>query len=113
MRIAIPMSADHLEQHFGHCERFALLDIDVEGKELRGSTEIEAPEHQLGLLPRWLKKHGVTLIIAGGMGSHARSLCEELSIQVVAGAPEDSPRELARRYLEGTLATSDHACSHS
>jgi|SRR5579863_2305630 len=114
MRIAIPISGGRLEQHFGHCERFVFLDIDVGRKEIRSGTEIEieAPEHQPGLLPRWLKERGVTLIIAGGMGTHARSLCEELSIEVVAGAPEEPPRELAQRYLEGTLATSDHACSH-
>jgi len=28
MRIAIPVSEGQLAQHFGHCEMFALLDVD-------------------------------------------------------------------------------------
>jgi ATP-binding protein involved in chromosome partitioning len=112
VRIAIPMSGDLLEQHFGYCEKFVLLDVDAGTKKICSTTEVEAPEHQPGLLPRWLKERDVTLIIAGGMGSHARSLCEQLSIQVVAGASADPPMLLAQHYLDGTLATSDHACSH-
>ena len=72
--------------------------------------EIKAPKHQPGLLPPWLKEHDVTLVIVGGIGARARSLCEELSIQVIAGAPSDAANVLAESYLDGTLTTTDHVC---
>jgi ATP-binding protein involved in chromosome partitioning len=116
MRVAIPMSGDCLEQHFGHCEKFVMIDVVTGTKEVTATTEIPAPEHQPGLLPPWLKEHGVTLVIAGGMGSHARSLLQEASIEVITGAPQENATTLVRRYLDGTLATTertcDHVCSH-
>jgi len=112
MRIAVPVSGDCLEQHFGHCEKFLLIDIASETKEVTGSTEITAPEHQPGLLPRWLKEHNVTLVIAGGMGAHARSLLQEASIEAVTGAPPENAMVLVQRYLDGTLTLEDCLCDH-
>ena len=75
-------------------------------------TEITAPEHQPGLLPPWLKEHGVTLVIAGGMGARARSLLPEASIEVITGAPSENADTLVRRYLDGTLTSIEHTCDH-
>jgi predicted Fe-Mo cluster-binding NifX family protein len=77
------------------------------------TMEIPAPEHQHGLLPPWLKERGVTLVIAGGMGIHARSLLRDVSIEVLTGAPEEAPELLVRRYLEGTLETAERLCDHT
>jgi predicted Fe-Mo cluster-binding NifX family protein len=112
MRIAIPMADGVLAQHFGHCEKFALIDVDPAGKEITQSTEIAAPEHQPGLLPPWLKERGVVLVIAGGMGSHAYSLFQGASIEVLTGAPAESPTALVRKYLDGKLVTGANACDH-
>jgi predicted Fe-Mo cluster-binding NifX family protein len=106
------MSGDYLEQHFGHCEKFVMIDVAPETEEVTATTEIPAPEHQPGLLPLWLKEHGVTLVIAGGMGAHARSLLQEASIEVITGAPSENVTVLVRRYLDGTLATEDRVCDH-
>jgi predicted Fe-Mo cluster-binding NifX family protein len=112
MRIAIPMADGRLAQHFGHCEKFALVDVDLATKEISASTEVEAPEHQPGLLPPWLKERGVNLIIAGGMGSRAHSLFQGASIEVLTGAPAESAATLVRQYLEGKLVTGENACDH-
>ncbi len=112
MRIAIPINGDCLDQHFGHCRRFALIDIIPERRQIVSTTEIQAPEHGPGLLPPWLKEHDVTHVIAGGIGARARSLCNELSIEVIAGVPSEETGILALRYLEGTLETSAHVCEH-
>jgi predicted Fe-Mo cluster-binding NifX family protein len=112
MRIAVPVSNGRLAQHFGHCEKFALVDVDPATKAITASTEVEAPEHQPGLLPPWLKERGVNLIIAGGMGSRAHSLFQEASIEVVTGAPSDSAAAIIRQYLDGNLVTGDNACDH-
>jgi len=112
MRIAIPMADGRLAQHFGHCEKFALVDVNLAAKEITGSTEVAAPEHQPGLLPPWLKQQGVNLIIAGGMGSRAYTLFEAASIQVLAGAPAESAATLVRQFLDGNLVTGANACDH-
>ena len=116
MRIAIPMSGDCMEQHFGHCEKFVMVDVAPGTKEVTAVAEILAPEHQPGLLPPWLRDHGVTLVIAGGMGARARSLLQEASIEVITGAPSVDATTLVRRYLDGALTsierTCDHVCNH-
>ena len=112
MRIAIPISGNCLEQHFGHCEKFAMVDVAPGTKEVSTVTEITAPEHQPGLLPPWLKEHGVTLVIAGGMGTRARSLLQEASIEVITGAPSENVDTLVRRYLDGALTSIEHTCDH-
>jgi predicted Fe-Mo cluster-binding NifX family protein len=112
MLIAIPLTGGMLAQHFGHCERFAMIEVDSAGTQIIRSAEIEAPEHQPGLLPAWLKQHGVTHVIAGGLGSRANSLLRDESIEVITGAPAENPATLVRKYLEGTLVTIGNSCEH-
>jgi len=112
MRIAIPIAGGRLAQHFGHCEKFAFMDVDPVTKQTTASTEVAAPEHQPGLLPPWLKERGVNLIIAGGMGARAHSLFQTASIEVVTGAPAEAPGTLVRHYLDGRLISRENACNH-
>ena len=112
MRIAIPITGGTLEQHFGHCEKFALVDVDPATRQVTASSEVDAPEHQHGVFPAWLKERNVTLVIAGGIGTHARSLCNQLSIEVLTGAPPGAAASLVQQYLQGSLVSSDHVCEH-
>ena len=70
-----------------------------------------------GLLPEWLSERGVNLIIAGGMGARALDLFAQKGIEVIAGAPVDTPERLVAAYFQGTMGTtanacSDHGCDH-
>jgi wyosine [tRNA(Phe)-imidazoG37] synthetase (radical SAM superfamily)/predicted Fe-Mo cluster-binding NifX family protein len=112
MRIAIPLADGKLAPHFGHCERFALIDVDPPSKTILKREDIEAPPHQPGLLPPWLAERGVQLIIAGGMGQRARGLFGGHDIQVVVGAPSETPERLAADYLAGTLQLGANICDH-
>lgn len=112
MRIAIPASGDRLNSHFGHCEKFAMVDVDPKTKEVTSTTEAIAPEHQPGLLPIWLKERGVTVVIAGGVGARALSLLHEAAIEVITGAPEENVTALVRSYLNGSLVSVEHLCEH-
>jgi predicted Fe-Mo cluster-binding NifX family protein len=113
MRIAIPLAGGQLAPHFGHCEKFALLDVDRDKREITASVEEEAPEHQPGLLPSWLKERGVELVIVGGIGARAQSHFASASIQLLAGAPTSTAAALVQQYLAGTLASNPEACNHS
>lgn len=42
--------------HFGHCEKFVVMDADPQANRVVRQEEVDAPEHEPGLLPRWLKE---------------------------------------------------------
>ena len=114
MRIAIPVVGGRLAMHFGHCEEFAILQVDTEKKAVSRKELIEAPEHQPGLLPRWLAERGVDIVIAGGMGrrAQAQALFAAENIRLAVGAPAGEPEALALAYVNGTLETGSNVCDH-
>ena len=112
MRIAIPLARGKLALHFGHCEEFALLDISEEDKQIISARNLESPGHQPGFLPSWLAGHEVDTIIAGGMGQRAKQLFQENNIKVIVGTSADTPENIVRAYLDGTLVTGDNLCDH-
>jgi predicted Fe-Mo cluster-binding NifX family protein len=112
MRIAIPVAAGKLALHFGHCDAFALVDVDPEKKEIIGTETADAPPHQPGLLPVWLAERGVKLVIAGGMGARAQELFAGRGIRVMVGAPSDSPEALVGQWLKGELVAGANVCDH-
>ena len=112
MRYAIPVSSGTVSPHFGHCEHFALIDVDEGGKEIIRKELVPSPGHQPGLLPEWLAEQGVALVIAGGMGSRAQGLFQQNRIGVIIGTIESDPEKAVLSYLNGTLATGDNICDH-
>ncbi len=109
-RIAVPVVEGRLSMHFGHSEKFALVDVDS-GK-IISSEFVDSPPHQPGLLPAWLGERGADLIIAGGMGSRAKNLFEQNGIEVVVGAPCEAPERVVEQFLAGELELGDNTCDH-
>ncbi|MBP7831259.1 MAG: P-loop NTPase [Kiritimatiellae bacterium] len=112
MEIAIPVAEGKLCMHFGHCEQFALVDVDEKTKKVAGTQMLTPPPHEPGVLPRWLHEQGANIIIAGGMGQRAQSLFADNGIRVVVGAPTGAPSDLVASYLAGTLQSGANACDH-
>jgi predicted Fe-Mo cluster-binding NifX family protein len=112
MKIAIPLAEGKLTMHFGHCASFALIEVDAQTKKIIKREDVAAPPHQPGLLPPWLAERGATVIIAGGMGQRAQQLFAEQGIQVVVGAPSDTPEVIVNNFLAGTLQAGDNVCDH-
>ena len=112
MKIAIPIVEERLSTHFGHCEAFAILEADQQGKAIVSKSMHTAPPHEPGLLPRWLHELGADVIIAGGMGQRAQQLFAQNGITVVVGAQAETPEQLASRYLSGTLQAGENLCDH-
>jgi len=107
-KIALPTEGNMVSGHFGHCEKFILIDV-AEGK-IINKDEIPAPEHQPGFLPGFLAQKGVNVIIAGGMGVRAKDLFTENNIEVFAGV-NGSIDDVVNNYINGTLKTTDSFCS--
>lgn len=112
MKIAIPLVENELSMHFGHCEKFALVEVDEEKKTIIGEELLDSPPHQPGLLPKWLGEAGANVIIAGGMGSRAQGLFAGQNIDVLVGVTGGTSREIVEAYLNGTLKTGANVCDH-
>ena len=112
MRYAIPVSGGMVSPHFGHCESFALIDVDTQKKEIIKKELVPSPGHEPGLLPAWLADEGVSVVIAGGMGSRAQDIFQQNNITVVIGTTERDPEKAVLSHLNGTLSTGDNICDH-
>jgi predicted Fe-Mo cluster-binding NifX family protein len=112
MKIAIPESNGLLCMHFGHCDMFAIIDVDESSKQIISENLIQPPPHEPGLLPRWLHEMGANLIIAGGMGARAVNLFTQADVKVITGAPAIAPRQIVEAYLTGNLVTGGNTCDH-
>ena len=110
MKFAIPLAEGKLTAHFGHCQEFAL--VDVEDNEIKNKETLVPPPHEPGVLPKWLHDLGTNVIIAGGMGGRALDLFAQNDIKVVVGAPSLTPEELVRQYLNNTLEAGANVCDH-
>jgi len=110
MRIAIPITDGQVSSHFGHCEKFAL--IEVQDKNVKHVQHLTPPAHEPGAFPKWLKEQGADLIITGGMGSRAQDLFAQQGIQVISGVSASEPKALVEHYLEGKLVSGENKCSH-
>ena len=110
MRIALPTANGELTMHFGHCEKFTI--VDIENNEIANKEELVPPPHEPGVLPRWLGEQNVDVIIAGGMGQRAQQLFAANNIKVLVGAAAAPVEELVDAYLKGTLVAGENLCDH-
>ena len=110
--IAIPTADGRLCAHFGHCQQFALIEVDRQAKRILESRAVAPPPHEPGLLPKWLHQQGVGLTIAGGMGGRAQQIFASLGIDLIVGAASDPPEQVVQAYLDGKLESGDNLCDH-
>ncbi len=109
-KLAIPTSNGVLDAHFGHCKQFTLISI-VANKVLETKV-IDAPPHEPNLLPGFLAELDVTDVIAGGMGQKAIHQFNSLGVNVMVGAPEKAPADLAKAFVDGTITYTGNYCNH-
>jgi len=112
MRYALPITDGKVSPHFGHCERFALIDVDEAARTIVNKELVIHPDLQPGVFPAWLAEEGVNIVISGGMGIRAQNLFIENRIEVIVGAVGDDPEEIVLSHLSGTLVTGDNICDH-
>ena len=110
MKFAIPLAEGKLTAHFGHCQEFAM--VEVEDNQIKNKETLIPPPHEPGVLPKWLHDLGANVIIAGGMGARALDLFSQNDIKVIVGASALTPEELVNQYLANTLQTGGNVCDH-
>jgi Mrp family chromosome partitioning ATPase/predicted Fe-Mo cluster-binding NifX family protein len=111
-KIGLPVDGGRVSSHFGHAEKFAIIEVDCSKNSISGSSEVVPPPHDEGVLPEWLRDQGVSLVITGGLGRKAKQLFGDMGIDVLTGAPQDDPAAVVRSHLDGTFKAGDNACGH-
>jgi predicted Fe-Mo cluster-binding NifX family protein len=110
MKFAIPMLNGQITAHFGHCEKFAI--VETNNNHVISEEMVTPPVHQPGVYPKFLADQGVEVIIAGGMGQQAQNLFAQNNIEVFMGVASGNARELVVNYLNNQLITGDNLCTH-
>lgn len=98
-----------LEGHFGHCEKFAIYTIE-NGKAVKKEIAV-APEHALGVFPKFIAEQKVNVVITGGMGQRAIDILKANGTEVILGA-SGKIEDILKTYLEGNLVSNGAACAH-
>ena len=110
MKIAIPVENGRLCSHFGHCEAFAFVDVNLETKEIL-NIETKIPDEGISCQSAgWISEQGTNVVLAGGMGARPMGIFEQNGVKVVSGCPEVSAEELVKQYLDSSLVTGKNAC---
>lgn len=117
MRIAIPTKDGRIDNHFGHCEFFTLIDLNDQKQvnetgTLAGSNECGCKSN----LAEELATAKVDLMLASGIGEGAIRKLKQQHIEVIAGftgTVEDVlEKYLKNQYLPAfTICTDHHECS--
>ena len=107
---AVPTIDGKLCAHFGHCERFAV--IETVNQKILNIEYHTPPVHQPGTYPRFLAGKGVSTIISGGMGMKAQEIFAQNNIEVFMGINSENPEILVEQYLQNQLESGKNLCDH-
>jgi predicted Fe-Mo cluster-binding NifX family protein len=107
-KIAIPMAGGKLSLHFGHCEQFAV--IEIENGEVVKESLVNPPEHVPGSYPNFLAQKGVHEVLVGGIGQKAIEIFNANNIKVHMGAQAKTMAELVDDYNNDRLITGMNNC---
>jgi predicted Fe-Mo cluster-binding NifX family protein len=107
--VAICTDGENVAAHFGRCPTYTIVAI-ADGS-IQRREQIPNPGHEPGFLPGYLAEHGVTCVVAGGMGPRAQMLFGQHGIRTIVGiscSVEDALQTLLRGELESGESTCDH-----
>lgn len=103
LKIAIPMANGEFCEHFGGAKEFIILEGAPEQGQVTTSQRLAAPEHQPGVLPRWLATQQIDVVVVSAIGERALIMLAEAGIETRLAAEGMGPSELAVACLQGKL----------
>ncbi len=110
MKFAVPIINGKLSEHFGQCEKFAIIETNKD--KIISKKYVVPPEHQEGIYPQFLAQFGVDVIISEGMGQKAIDAFNKNNIKVYMGVSSDLPVKLVENYLNNRLTEGMNLCDH-
>jgi len=100
----------NLDDHFGHCEYFTVFTVD-ENKKILAEEVVQSPM-TCGCksnIVDTLSAMGVTMMLAGNIGSGAVNVLNNHGIQVLRGC-SGNVKAIAQQWLNGTVSDSGITC---
>ena len=100
-----------MSMHFGRCPYFMM--VDVEGNDVKKVDPVANPffnGHVPGVVPEFINKQSVNVMIAGGMGPKAVDMFNGFGIEVATGVG-GKVENVLKAYLEGKVSGTV-ACAH-
>lgn len=112
MKIALPTRDGQIDNHFGHCDHFTVLEVNAQ-REIISRTVLESPQGCgcKSNIASTLAELGVQWMLAGNMGQGAVNVLTAQNIQVVRGCSGDV-ETVASEWLKGNVADNLVACDH-
>jgi predicted Fe-Mo cluster-binding NifX family protein len=108
LKIAIPVIDDLMAMHFGHCQKFAI--VETNNDQIVHIDLIDPPVHERGRYPFFLAQKGVNVIISGGMGIKALDLFARNNIDFYLGVSAEKPETLVEKFLQNKLEFGHNLC---
>lgn len=117
-KIAIPSKADQIDEHFGHCEYFSVVELNDQ-LQVTKRYKMTAAENCgcKSSLAQELATKGISVLLAGGIGQGAINKLQSVNIEVVAGFSGSIEAAIERwknkDYQPDISVCRDHdSCSH-
>ena len=99
--------------HFGHCDIYTIVEVE-DGKVLGQSALPPIPHQQGGCMApvQYLAQHGVTALLAGGMGMRPLMGFNQMGIQVFFAGDQPNVGKAVEAFCAGRLApfTVENTC---
>jgi predicted Fe-Mo cluster-binding NifX family protein len=111
MKIAIPTKGTKLDHHFGQCESYTVMTVDDDKNII--NSEVLPAAGDCGCksdIAAILKEKGVTIMLAGNMGTGAADVLGRHGIEVYRGC-SGNVRALAEAFLAGIISDSGTPCA--
>ena len=112
MKIAVPVTVENkIDGHFGHCAFYHVHTLSESGDILETKC-LESPQGCgcKSNIATVLADHGVTVMLAGGIGEGAINVLNNACISVIRGCTGFST-DVAKQYAAGTISDSGSTCS--
>ncbi len=111
MKIAVPTRGEQVDDHFGHCQAYTVFTVN--DNKIEKSETVPSPQGCgcKSNIASVLKQMGVTVMLAGNMGTGALNVLNRQGINVYRGCSGDV-RQLADAYLQGKINDSGVGCHH-
>jgi len=110
-KIAIPVTKNNqLEDHFGQCEFYGVYTISDKNEII----EVQSIESEQGCgcksnIASVLAENGVSIMLAGGIGSGAINVLNNCNIKVIRGC-SGNIEDILKQYINGQIIDSGESC---
>jgi predicted Fe-Mo cluster-binding NifX family protein len=112
MRIAIPTKGLQIDDHFGHCQSYTVYTVNSE-MEIESTDTVPSPQGCgcKSNIATTFKQMGVTVMLAGNMGTGALNILNNNGIKVYRGCSGEVQKNVDA-FLKGNIHDSGLGCSH-